>query len=80
MKCRFHTRTLCMTSSFSILVVVKLVSLLDSVLTSLLLSSPARLAKVELVGLPTDASEPRLPPNEPVFAGPRDPLPAEPPI
>lgn len=60
------TRTRCRTSSFSSLD-VKLVSLFDSTFISLLLSNPARLARVELVGLPTETSEPRLPPKDAKF-------------
>ncbi|KYM81386.1 hypothetical protein ALC53_08154 [Atta colombica] len=62
------------------LLLEKLVSLFVSILISLLLRSPAKLASVELVGFPTEASEPLLPPREPVFARPREPRPVEPPI
>ena len=73
------TRTRCKTSSFSSLF-VKLVSLFVSVLISLLLRRPAKLASVELVGFPTDAKEPLFPPKDPVFALPKEPRPVDPPI
>lgn len=47
---------------------------------SLLLKSPARLARVELVGLPTEARDPLFPPKEPVFALLKEPRPVDPPI
>lgn len=73
------TRTLWQTSSFSNLL-EKLVSLFVSVFMSLLLRSPAKLASVELVGFPTEASEPLLPLREPVVARPKEPRPVDPPI
>lgn len=59
---------------------MKLVSLLLSVLISLLLRRPAKLASVELVGFPTEANDPLFPPKDPVFVLPKEPRPADPPI